>query len=450
MEPSTAFDDLRTFRYSLHRYFDRRADALFELCDAVLTAGVVPSPVHLSLEPAHRRGWGSLYAALERGRIDAEALRTLMVRYPLAGGQPPIYAVDVSVWARCDAETSAERGFYYHPSRHSAGQPIVAGWAYQFIAQLSFARESWVAPVDVKRVRPAENANEVAAGQVEALLDRMPESEGGVVPLFVFDAGYEPVQLQRRLTGRRAAILVRLRAGRCFYADPSFAGPPAKTGRPRRHGPKLDTKDLQTWPTPTTEHHCEDPGYGSVRVRAWTGLHPKTQEHPGRGSRRPRPIVRGTLVLVEVSRLPRPTREPRMLWLWWAGPGAPDLDLIWRAYVRRFDLEHTFRFLKQTLGWTTPRVRHPEQADLWTWLVVGAFTQLRLARACVADRRLPWDRRYEPGRLTPVRVRRSVSALLSELDTPAQPPKPCGRSPGRPKGRRSGRAKRYPAIKKTA
>jgi hypothetical protein len=65
------------------------------------------------------------------------------------------------------------------------------------------------------------------------------------------------------------------------------------------------------------------------------------------------------------------------------------LDLLWRAYVCRFDLEHTFRFLKQTLGWPTPRVRHPEQADLWTWLVVGAFTQLRLARACVADTRLP-------------------------------------------------------------
>ncbi len=450
MDTFSAFDDLRNFRRSLHRCFERRADALFELTDAILTAGVVPSPVHLSLQPAHRRGWGSLYAALERGRVDAEALRTLVVRHPLADGQP-IYAVDVSVWARSDAETSPERGFYYHPSRHSAGQPIVAGWAYQFIAQVGFGRESWVAPVDARRVRPNENANEVAAGQVAALLDRLPEGEGGGgVPVFVFDAGYDPVQLQRGLVGRRAAVLVRLRAGRCFYADP--VGPSAKTGRPRRHGPKLDTKDPETWPEPTAEHRSEDPAYGSVRVRAWTGLHPKTQEHPERGTRRPRPIVRGTLVLVEVSRLPRPTREPRMLWLWWSGPSEarPDLDLVWRAYVRRFDLEHTFRFLKQTLGWTTPRVRRPEQADLWTWLVVGAFTQLRLARACVADRRLPWERRYDPGHLTPVRVLRSVSALLPESGTPAKPPKPCGRSPGRPRGRRSGRAKRHPAVKKGA
>jgi hypothetical protein len=37
---------------------------------------------------------------------------------------------------------------------------------------------------------------------------------------------------------------------------------------------------------------------------------------------------------------------------------------------------------------------------------------------------------------------------LVELGTPANPPKPYGRTPGRPKGRRSGRAKRYPALKK--
>ena len=53
----------------------------------------------------------------------------------------------------------------------------------------------------------------------------------------------------------------------------------------------------------------------------------------------------------------------KTLWLWWSGPGQPDLDTCWRAYLRRFDIEHTFRFLKGTLGWTTPALRTPEQAD---------------------------------------------------------------------------------------
>ena len=149
-----------------------------------------------------------------------------------------------------------------------------------------------------------------------------------------------------------------------------------RTGRPRRHGPKLETKDPTTWPAPSEEHHCEDPAYGTVEVRAWANLHPKVQFHENRGTRGPTPIVRGTLVLVEVSRLPRPTRQPPMLWLWWHGVGEPDLELLWRAYVRRFDLEHTFRFFKQTLGWTTPRVRHPEQADRCSWLILATYTQL--------------------------------------------------------------------------
>jgi hypothetical protein len=69
-----SFDDLRAFRDSLYHCFDRRADALLKLGDAVLAAAqVAPSPVHLSLE--------------ERG-------------------EPPAYAVEVSVCPRCHAESS--------------------------------------------------------------------------------------------------------------------------------------------------------------------------------------------------------------------------------------------------------------------------------------------------------------------------------------------------------
>ena len=454
MKPSDDLDALRHFRRTLHKCFHRRADALFELTDAILTAGVVPSPVHLSLQPSHRRSWGSLYAALSHGTIDTEALGKLVVSHPIEEARAAVYAVDVSVWPRCDAESSPERGFfYYHPSRHSAGQPIVAGWAYQFIAQLSFERDSWVAPMDLRRLHPSENQNEVATERVRSLCERLAQrKESSSAPLFVFDAGYDPVQLQQGLEGSGVQFLVRLRSGRRFYADPE--GPPAPTGRLRRHGKKFSCRDPKTWPEPTHEHISGSEHYGTVRVRCWAKLHPKVRLHEGRGSRGPLPIVRGTLVLVEVGRLPRGERrrKPKKLWLWWHGPEAttPDLNLLWRVYVRRLDLEHAFRFLKQTLGWTTLRVRHPEQADRWSWLVLVAYTQLRLLRPCVADRRLPWERRYTPGYLTPVRVRRGVLALLPELGTPTKPPKPCGRSPGWPKGRLSGRARRYPAINKAA
>jgi hypothetical protein len=420
-----------------------------DLADALLSApGPIASLPHLSLEPAHRRGWGSTYAALARGRIDAERLRDLLAGYPLAGGQP-IYAVDVTTWPRCDAECSPERGLYYHPSRHSAGQPIIAGWAFQWICQLSFDRDCWTAPLDAARLHPLDDTDRAAAGQIRALMARLSASDPNQQPLFVFDAGYNSAQLSVDLAGLPLAVLVRLRADRCFYADPP-PRPPGATGRPRRHGAKFAFADPTTWPVPTASHTAIDEQYGTVTVTAWAGLHPKQHNHPGKGTRAPRPIVRGTVLRVQVQRIPARTRPPKVLWLWWAGPGRVDLDLAWRAYTRRFDLEHTVRFAKQTLGWTTPRVRTPAQAERWTWLVLAGYTQLRLARDAVADQRLAWERPRPPGQLSPYRVRRGFSRLLCALGSPADAPKPSGRSPGRPKGRCSGPAPRHPAIKKTA
>jgi hypothetical protein len=124
--------------------------------------------------------------------------------------------------------------------------------------------------------------------------------------------------------------------------------------------------------------------------------------------------------------------------------------MIWQAYIARFSIEHSFRFFKQTLKWTTPKLRRPEAADRWTWLLVLAFVQLRLARDQVAEVRLPWQRPLPPERRTPGRVRRGFSLLLPTLGSPVNAPKPWGRSPGRPKGKRSQPARRYPAIKLTS
>jgi hypothetical protein len=245
---------LQAFRTALYACFCRRADALFEIVDALLSAGPVPSPAHLSLEAEHRRGWGSLYAALSQGQLEVGSLRRLVGQQPLQDGQP-IYALDASVWARCDAETSPGRGYYYHASRHSAGKPIVAGWSYQWLSQLSFARDSWTAPLDVQRLSPGEELNTAAAELIRRLLRRLPVD--GPVPLFVFDAGYDSLQLTLDLQGQRAAILVRLRKDRCFYAAP-LPEEAALLGRPRRHGHKFVCADPTTWPEPTLRHVEDD------------------------------------------------------------------------------------------------------------------------------------------------------------------------------------------------
>jgi hypothetical protein len=103
--------------------------------------------------------------------------------------------------------------------------------------------------------------------------------------------------------------------------------------------------------------------------------------------------------------------------------------------------EHTFRLFKQVLGWTTPKLRNPEAADRWTWLIITAHAQLRLARPLAADLRHPWERPAPPGRLTPARVRRGFRNIRATAAQPAGVPKPSKPGPGRPPGSKN----RHPA-----
>jgi hypothetical protein len=450
-EHQTEMAALVGFRADLYSCLTGWGDALFELCDAVLCS---PSPVasvpSLSLEPVFRRGHGSLYKALNLGGIDTGRLRRLLIAN-LPERWPLVFAVDASTWDRCDAECSPERGFYYSASKHSAGQPIIAGWNYQWISQLSFTPDSWTAPCDVIRIPPTANTTNATVDQIRDLVALLPTDSDP--PMFVFDAGYDPITIGYELAATHTQVLCRIRDDRVFHAaPPPHPNRPASTGgRPPRHRPRFKCSDASTWTEPADRLVTSDPRYGTVTVTAWNGLHPKLWRRGHWTDHDTPPIVNGTLIRVDVEHLPKPTaRTKKTLWLWWSGPGQPDLDLCWRSYLRRFDIEHTFRFAKNTLGWTTPSLRTPEQADRWTWLIIAAYTQLRLARHLVDDHRLPWERPRQPHQLTPARVRRGFQRLRATIGTPANPPKPSRAGPGRPKGTRKQPRTRHPAIKKAA
>jgi DDE superfamily endonuclease len=87
-----------------------RADALFELSDALLCAqGPVTSLVELSLVPEHRSGHRALYDALGVGRLDPARLRRSLTGVALlrAADGWIVLTVDVSVWLRPDSDRRA-------------------------------------------------------------------------------------------------------------------------------------------------------------------------------------------------------------------------------------------------------------------------------------------------------------------------------------------------------
>jgi hypothetical protein len=160
---------------------------------------------------ARRNGRGR---SVREGALYGGRLLPLPRRCAVRAGRRAVFAVDVTTWPRCDAERSPERGSDYHPSRHSAGRPIIAGWAFRWVAQLGFGRDAWTAPVDARRLHPLEVTDQTAAAQIRALLGRL--DANGRVPLFVFDGGYDSAQLTLDLAEERVAVLVRLRSDRCL------------------------------------------------------------------------------------------------------------------------------------------------------------------------------------------------------------------------------------------
>jgi len=170
--------------------------------------------------------------------------------------------------------------------------------------------------------------------------------------------------------------------------------------------------------------------YGPATARSWNRLHPRlTHRSAWAGEIWPLPVIEGTVIRLEVARLPSGA-IPRPVWLWYSGVDLPaaDADRLWHAFLRRFDIEHTFRMLKQTLGWTCPKIRDPGAADTWTWLILAAYAQLRLARPLAAGLRRPWEKPPAPGRLTPARVRRGFRNLRAKAAQPAgaqNPPSPA-------------------------
>ncbi|MFJ4910631.1 NF041680 family putative transposase [Streptomyces sp. NPDC093249] len=430
-----------------------RADAFFELADALLCAdGPVRTPVELSLLAEHRRGYGSLYGALNHGRLDTDAVRDLLVSLPLPRFDGRVVlTVDVSPWLRSDAACSPERLFcLVHGRNGRSSDHVVPGWPYSFVAGLTPDRTSWTQVLDVVRLGPADDAAVVTADQLRAVVGRLIAAgqwqPGDRDVLVVMDAGYDVMRLAWVLRDLPVELVGRLRSDRILrLPKPPHVYTP-EGGRPPKHGREFSLARPESWPELSVVTVNDTPRYGKAKVQAWDRLHPRLKQRSAWIDHdTDLPVIEGTLIRLKVEHLPG-DRDAPPVWLWSSATGTTpnDVDLVWSCYLRRFDLEHTFRLFKQSLGWARPRLRDPQAADRWTWLIIVAHTQLRLALPLAADRHKPWEKTTRPGTpLTPTRVRRWFRNIRPHLGSPARAPKLSRPGPGRPPGSRN----RHPATR---
>ena len=454
VEPAAAGDRPRdrlvAFRRELYRCLTRRADELAELADAVLCAGgPVRVLAELSLVAEHRRGHGALYDALNSGQVQIARLRWSLAGLPLPAwpdGRIRL-AVDVSGWLRPDAVTSPERLFCHCYGRGRNSAQMIPGWPYSFVAALERGRSSWTALLDAVRLGPADDLTAVTAAQVREVIGRIIAAghwqDGDPDIVVIFDAGYEPARLAWLLADLPVQVLGRLGSNRVLHQPPP-PREPGQVGRPLRHGPAVRLAAAAVRPAPEVTTTTQTSRYGTATARGWHQIHPRLHARGAwAGHDGDLPLIEGTLIQLTVDHLPH-ERHPKPVWLWTshAVADASEVDRCWQAFLRRFDIEHTFRFLKQVLGWTAPKLRDPAAADRWTWLTIAAHTQLRLARPLAEDLRLPWQRPAPAGRCTPARVRRGVRNIHATLPRLTAAPKPGNPGPGRPPGSKN----RHPAT----
>src|SRR5579862_1328521 len=442
---------LAAFRGELYCCLGTRRDVLFEACDALACR---PERVHmlaeLCLEPECRRGHGGVYDAVNAGRVQVARLRRALASLPMPAwddGRIRL-AADVSNWLRPDAAASPERLFCHCYARGKGNAQMIPGWPYSWVVALEPGRTSWTLPLDAVRLGPEDDATEVTAAQVRDVTARLIAAghwrEGDPDIIVVLDSGYDLTRLAWLLDDLPVDVTGRLRSDRVMYF-PVLPRSPGTNGRPPRHGARLGLSEPATWPGPAVTTVTETSRYGTAKAMAWPRLHQQLarraawEHHDGE-----LPVIEGTLIRLQVDRLPG-CRDAEPLWLWSSRAAATEQDVnqAWQAFLRRFDIEHTFRFMKQQLGWTRPKLRDPAAADRWTWLVIAAYAQLWLARDLAADIRLPWQQPCPPGRLTPSRVRRGFRRIRQDLPVPASAPKPSRPGPGRPAGSKNQR----PAIR---
>ena len=420
------FARIKAFRQAAYNYLCRAHDATFELTDAVILTRKAYCLADLSQCPVFRRKWSSVYEALQDTRPQRQKLMKLYIEQ-IRTQERIVLAGDHTAWVRPNAITLQDRTTEHYCTGIPGNRPIATGEGYSTIAWIPENSGSWALPLRHERITSWESPISKAVWQLKQVCKYLPSR-----PITLWDSEYGCAPFVLKTADINADKLMRLRSNLCLWGSPP---PYSGKGRPRIHGNKFKLNDFQTWTETASTLEEYDPKLGRIRVSFWHDLHFKSAaKHPM------------SLILVERLNLDGSVRVTKPLWLAWVGQEMPPLVELWRLYLRRFGVDHWYRFLKQRLHWTLPKLSTPKQSERWSDLMPMLSWELWLARDIVADNPLPWQK--SQAKLTPGRVAQAMGGILAAIGTPASAPKPRGKSPGWPTGEQRQRRTRYPVVKK--
>ncbi len=441
-----------------------------DLIDALASNTVAGTVVELSLSPQFRRGHGSVMAAIkglfrpssrataarERAALEAKLRRPVAKVLPRpVGGRPWMIAVDALPVARPHARTLEDRGYVHQAPAVAGGAPVTIGHAYSLAVVLperGRGEPVWTVPLSAHRIATDTTARAEAVSQIEALITDPTLPWHGELVVTLADSDYSQAGFLVPLAKHADLVIVsRLRKDRVCYRRPP-PRQPGQNGRPPKYGKSFTPGTVASFATAdATELLTSVVGARSVHVKLhrWSNVLLKG-EHLGRLAVSQVDVVSCAITDEQGQYL---YNDDLLLVI--AGDRRAEIGTAdaFHAYRRRFDQEHTHRFLRGHLmldAFQTPIVTHEEN---WITLVILACQLLAVVRPLAQDLPRPWERKavvdpQRPTLLGPSRVQRDLPRVLALAGTPALSPKPRGKSPGWPAGTPRARRQRIPVVRR--
>lgn len=435
-----------------------------DLVDALCSYPSAKSPVELSLSPLFRRTHTALYKSISETEWEKVPLAELLGSYlpPPKQRSYWLLGVDGTSQTRRFAQTVEDRGFVYQPNLVAGNKPVTIGHQYSTLALLPEKEDlvsgSWVVPLCVSRVPTEADKELVGAKQVRRVLDNPGLPWYGELVVQVGDSKYsKPAYLHATHQDHENLVsITRVRSNRTFYHSCVYPDGERPAHRPKRYGKAFKLPDTSTQGKADMEtsltHTTRRGKTYTCTIQAWNDM-----LMPGKNKPERIPMWQYPFTLVKITAFDDEGKPvfARPIWLIVVGKQRDHLSLsqIFQAYRSRSYLEHFFRFGKQKLLLTDSQTPITSREERWWQVVHIAYAMLWMTRHLANHLPRPWEKYLPNARrreMTPTLARRDAERLIRHLGTPAQPPKPRGKSPGRKPGTKMSPRTRHPVIFKGA
>jgi hypothetical protein len=467
----SALEKARKYQRDLLRTFPKRGDAILQTIEALAAAESPTSVVELTQEGAFQRSFSSIHKAIDALSAFEEPINHGSQEIPSVNQQASLsgyegdkqkwmeifsellpkqdalpfllFALDATSESKVHAETMKDRMFVH--KKNMTGAPVMIGLQASVLVAIPEAvndEPKWTLPISVARISSQETPCEVAYKQLKELgcVARFRE----YLCVIVTDCGYSNLTAATE----QQVVIARSRSDRVGHRPFNGQGQNAGRGRPRKYAEEsiVFREDSEVGDKKGPDEQIE----GEI-------LHNKKPVFM-LTSRWRNVYLQGREDLVDVVKVELFSKEngsplfetPLLLIV--SGQRRAELsgEQIFKCYLRRFDIEHFFRFQKQKLLFCSYQTADLRRQVNWWWICLMAYWLLYMVREAAPESNRQWMPKRRGKVASPGEAKRVFGAkIFPDLSSPSKKPRTRGKSIGRRMGTRFEKRERQKVVKKT-